>query len=55
MSLMKVNDFPIFIGLLQGLLMKVDIMITFPVPQWIFYDTWDVYKCDVYRYLVIVV
>ena len=52
---MMVNDFPIFIGLLQGLLMTGDIKITFPVPQWIFYDTWDGYKCDVYRYLVIVV
>jgi hypothetical protein len=31
MSLMLVNDFPIFIGLLQDLLMKVDIMKTFPI------------------------
>jgi hypothetical protein len=50
MPLMMVNDLPIFIGLLQSLLLKVDSMITFPVPQWIFYDTWDVPKCDVYRY-----
>jgi hypothetical protein len=55
MPFMMVNDLPIFIGLLQSLLLKVDSMITFPVPQWIFYDTWDVPKCDGYRYLVIVV
>jgi len=54
-SLMIVNDLPIFICLLQGLLLKVDIMTTFPVPQWICYNTWDVPKCAVYRYLVIVV
>ena len=55
MPLMMVNDLPIFIGLLQSLLLKVDSMITFLVPELIFYDTWDVPKCDVYRYLVIVV